>query len=74
MRSSLEYEYSVTRVDAKTAWDSPCVRWSRGGSGARSDGGRILWLLGWVYGRGFVGYEFVNGVKLLYCDGTFLGR
>ena len=38
---SLEYEYSVTSVAAKVAWYIPCVRWSRGGMSARSDGGRI---------------------------------
>ena len=62
MGSILEDEYSVTYVAAHAAWYRLCVRWSRGGAIARSDGGRIFWVLGWVYGRGFFGCGLVNGV------------
>ena len=58
MRSSLDDEYSVTCVATKVAWYIPCVIWSRGGASGRSDGGRLEWVVGWVYGRGFVGIEF----------------
>ena len=37
----LEYKYSVTRVAAKVDWYIPCVRFSRVGESASSDGGRI---------------------------------
>ena len=36
--SSLEFRYSVTRVAVKAAWYNPCVKRSRGGENARSDG------------------------------------
>ena len=72
--SSLGYDYSVTCVASNAAWYNPNVRWSRGGSSARSDGGRMLWVVGWVCGRGFFGCEFVNNMQLGSCDGFFLGR
>ena len=38
---SLDGDYNVTRVAAKTAWYSSCVIWSRGGAIARSVGASI---------------------------------
>ena len=58
MRSSLDDEYSVTCVATKVAWYIPCVIWSRGGASVRSDGGCKVWVIGWMYGRGFYGYGF----------------
>ena len=74
MVSILEYEYSVTHVAAKADWYSPYVRWSRGGVSARSDGGIILWVVGWVCGRGFGGCGCLNDVQLGYFDRILLGR
>ena len=39
MGSSLDDEYSVTRVTTEVAWYSPCVRWVRGGASGSIDGG-----------------------------------
>ena len=74
MGSSLEDEYSVTCVAAKAGWYSPCVRRIGGGASAKSDGGIILWMVGWVCGKGFVGCEFVNGVQMRYCYGILIGQ
>ena len=52
MGSSLDDEYSVTRVATKVTCYNPCVRWSRGGVSGRSDIGCKGWVVGWVYGRG----------------------
>ena len=48
--SSLDDEYSVTRVATKVAWYIPCVMWSRVGESGRSYGGRLEWVVGWVCG------------------------
>ena len=74
MGSSLDDKYSVTRVAAKVAWYSSCVRWSRGGAIVRSVGGRIVWVVGWGCGRGFSGRVFVKGLYLGYYDGILPGR
>ena len=58
----LEDKYSVTSVTTRAAWYNLCVIWNRGGDSARSDVGRILWVVGLVCGRGFFGCDFVNGV------------
>ena len=60
----------ATKVD----WYSLCVIWSRGGMSGRSDGGCKVWVVGWVYGRGFCGCIFVKCVFLGYLDGIFLGQ
>ena len=62
MGSSLDGECSVIRVASNVAWYIPCVRWSRGGVSARSDGERIFWVVGWVCGRGFFECDFVHGM------------
>ena len=62
--SSLENEYIVTRGGAKVDWYSPCVRWSLVGASARSIDGKGVWVVGWVFRRGFPGCLSVNGVKL----------
>ena len=49
--SSLECEYSVTCGAAKAACYSPCVRRSLGEASARSMGGKVRWVVGWVCGR-----------------------
>ena len=74
MGSSIDDEYIVTCVAAIAAWYSPYVRWSRGGVSARSDGGIILWVVGWVCGRGFGGCGCLNDVQLGYFDRILLGR
>ena len=58
----------------KAAWYIPCVRWSRGGASGRSDGGRLIWVVGWVRGRGCVGIEFEKGVWLGEHVGNLLRR
>ena len=58
MGSSLDNNYSVTRVATEVAWYSPCVMWSRVGASGRSNGGRLEWVVGCVCGRGFVGIVF----------------
>ena len=73
MGSSLEEEYSVTRLAKNKAWYSTCVIWSRGETNARSDRGILLWVVVWVCGSEFFGSDFVNGVYLRYCDGILLG-
>ena len=60
--SVLEYKYSVTCVASKVDWYRLCVIWSKGGAIARSGVGRIILVVVGVYGRGFVGCEFVKGV------------
>ena len=45
MVSSLDDEYSVTRVAAKVDWYIPCVRCSRGGASGRIFGGRTGWVV-----------------------------
>ena len=42
-------------------------------SGRSVDGCKV-WVVGWVCGRGFCGYGFVEGVLLRYLDGVFLRR
>ena len=41
VESSLDDEYSVTRVATEVAWYSPFVMWSRGGASGRNDGRRL---------------------------------
>ena len=72
VRSSLEYEYSVTQEAAKTAWYSPCVRWSLGGVSGRSLGGKVRWVVGWVCGRMFSWCEKGKSMELGACDGILL--
>ena len=60
----------ATNVD----WYCLCVICSRGGMSGRIDGGFRVWVLGWVYGRGFCGCVFVKCVLLGYLDGIFLGQ
>ena len=62
MGSSLEYKNSVTCMDTKVAWYSPCVRRRRGGVSASIEGGRIRWVVDCVLGRGFFGCDIINGV------------
>ena len=62
--SSLDDEYSVTCVATEVAWYSPCVMWIRDGDIVRSDGGILEWVLGWVYGKGFIWIEFWNGLVM----------
>ena len=72
--SSLEYKYSVTRGATKAAWYSPCKRWSLGGASARSVGEKGIWVVGWVFGRGFSGCKSGNGVELGSHGEILLGR
>ena len=58
MLSSLDDEYSVTHVATEVASNILFVMWVRGGASGRSDGGRLVWVVGWVCGRGFVGIDF----------------
>ena len=58
----------------KVAWYIPYVRCSWDGASARSYGGIILWVLGWVYGMGFIGCDFVKGVQLGCCDVIMIGK
>ena len=51
--SNMKYEYSVTRGAAKAAWYCPCVGRILGGVSARSLGGKVIWVVGWVCGRMF---------------------
>ena len=48
----------------KAAWYSLCVIRSRCGASKRSDGRRLIWVIGWVGGRGVVGLDFEKGVCL----------
>ena len=55
MGFSLDDKYSVTHEAAKSAYNSPRVKWSRGGKSVMSVGGRKVWVVGWGHGRGFSG-------------------
>ena len=50
------------------------MRWSRGGASGRSDGGTLIWVVEWVYGRLCDEIEFETGVWLGGHDENFLGR
>ena len=58
----------------KAAWYIPCVIWSRGGASEKSDGGLLIWVVGWVCGRGCDGIEFETGVWLGANDVKLLER
>ena len=58
----------------KAAWYIPCLIWSRGGASGRSDDGWLIWVVGWVCGRGCGGVDFETGVLLGAHDGNLLGR
>ena len=55
------------------AWYSPYVRWNRGKASGRSDGGILIWVLGWVRERGCDRIEFETGVWLGEHDVDLLG-
>ena len=50
------------------------MRWSRGGASGRSNGNILIWVVGWVCGRGCDGIEFETGVWLGEHDGNLLGQ
>ena len=74
MGSSLDDEYSVTRVAANVAWYSPYMRWIRGWEIGRSVGGGKTWVAGWVFERVFCVCDSIKCVLLGHLDGIFLGQ
>ena len=72
--SILVYEYSVTCGAAKAAWYIPCVRWILGGASERGVDGRVRWLVGWVFVRGFSGCKSGNCMKMGSHDGILIGQ
>ena len=72
--SSLDDEYSVTRVVANVAWYNTCMICSRGGSCGNCFGGGKILMVGWVCRREFCGCVFGKGTLLGYFDEIFTGR
>ena len=74
MGSSLDGEYSVTRVYANVACYIPFMRFSRGGGRGRSVGGVTRWGGRLSVWKGVMWVGFCKGVFLGYFDDIFLGQ
>ena len=48
--------------------------WGGSGASGLSDGGRLIWVIEWVCGRGCDRIEFEKGVWLDEHDGNLVGQ